>query len=102
MHALFVRLARFVERRPRTILFATVVLVALAAIGASGTKIVTSQEILVSPDSQAYHEYKEYGKAFGGDPLMVLIPGTADELTSPSTIKALRGLHERFKKDSGI
>jgi hydrophobe/amphiphile efflux-3 (HAE3) family protein len=102
MHALFSRLGRLVERRPRAILFVTVVLVAMAALGASGTAIVTSQEILVSPDSTAYQEYKDYGKAFGGDPLMVLVPGTPDELTSPGTIKALRGLHETFARDASI
>lgn len=102
MHALFARLGRFVERRPRAILFATVVLVALGAIGASGTKIVTSQDILVSKSSQAYHEYQAYGRAFGGDPLMVLIGGTQDELTSAKTIKALESLHAELGRDRSI
>lgn len=102
MHALFARLGRFVERRPKAILFTAVVLVALAAIGVTGTEIVTSQEILVSPDSQAYQEYKDYGKAFGGDPLMIMIEGTQEELTSSTTIQALEALHEEFAEDSSI
>lgn len=102
MHALFARLGRFVERQPRLILFTTVVLVVLGAIGATRTEIVTSQEILVSPDSSAFEEYKAYGRTFGGDPLMVIIKGSPDELTSPATISALDGLHQRFGKDSQI
>ena len=100
MRTHFARLGRFVERRPRLVLLATVVLMALAAVGVSQTKIVTSQEILVSPDSQAYHEYKDYGRAFGGDPLIVMLSGSRDELTSPKTIKALATLRSELASDS--
>lgn len=100
MRTQFARLGRFVERRPRLVLLATVVLMALAAVGVSQTKIVTSQEILVSPQSQAYHEYKEYGRAFGGDPLIVMLSGSPNELTSPKTIKALGTLRSELASDS--
>ena len=45
MRALFTRLGRLVEARPGSILVATVVLVGLALIGVTQTRIVTSQEV---------------------------------------------------------
>ncbi len=100
MRTQFGRLGRFVERRPRLVLLVTLLLMAVAAVGVANTKIVTSQEILVSPDSEAYHEYKDYGRTFGGDPLIVMINGSRTELTSPKTLTALENLRGELVSDS--
>jgi hydrophobe/amphiphile efflux-3 (HAE3) family protein len=102
MRASFTRLGRFVEARPGSILAATIVLVVLAVVGATQTHILTTQEVFVDPSSDTYKANQAYGAAFGGGSLVVMIPGTPEELTSPATLAKVQDLTDRLSKDAGI
>jgi len=102
MRALFTRLGRLVEARPGSILVATVVLVGLALIGVTQTRIVTSQEVFVDSGSDTARNSVAYATAFGGDPLVVMIPGTPQELTSPATLGKIRTLTDQMARDSDV
>ncbi len=102
MRALFTRLGRFVEARPGSILAATIVLVILAAAGASQTHIVTTQEVFVDRDSSTYLNNTAYEKAFGGQSLVVMIPGTQAELTSGKTLQAISALTADLGHDARV
>jgi predicted RND superfamily exporter protein len=98
----FGRLGRFVEARPGSILLATIVLIGLALAGASQTHIVTTQEVFVDKGSAAAKDSAAYEAAFGGQSLVVLIPGTPAELTSPKTLQAIATLTERIQSDPNV
>ena len=102
MRALFTRLGRFVEARPGSILTATIVLVVLAALGATQTHIVTTQEVFVDKGSETYQNNVAYAASFGGESLAVMITGTPQELTSPETLAKVQKLTEQLSKDSDV
>jgi len=102
MRTLFTRLGRFVEARPGTILLATVALMVLAILGATQTHIVTTQEVFVDKDSATYKDNIAYADAFGGQSLIVMIPGTPQELTSPKTLAAVQALTDKVGHDSAV
>jgi hydrophobe/amphiphile efflux-3 (HAE3) family protein len=102
MRASFTRLGRFVEARPGSILAATIVLVALAVLGATQTHILTTQDVFVDRNSDTYKDNQAYGAAFGGGSLVVMIPGTPQELTSPETLAKIRTLTDQLSKDADI
>lgn len=102
MRALFTNIGKFVERHPVWIIAATVGFTLLAVLGASSTRMVTTQDAFVSRDSEVFRGYEAYDNAFGGDPIVVLIPGTPNELTSPSTLTAVRSLSTEFSKDPAV
>ncbi len=100
--ALFARLGRFVEARPGSILLVTIVLIVLAVAGASQTKIVTTQEVFVDKDSAVSRDSLAYEADFGGPSLVVMIPGTPAELTSPETLQAIASLTEQIASDPNV
>jgi hypothetical protein len=102
MNALFARLARFVEARPGSILLATIVLVVLALAGASQTHIVTTEAAFVDNASAVSKDNAAYEAAFGGPSLVVMIPGTPAELTSPKTLQAVATFTEQIKSDPNV
>ncbi len=102
MRALFASIGMFVERHPIWIITSVVGFTLLAAIGASSTQIVTTQDAFVQRDSQIFRGYTAYDKAFGGDPTVILIPGKPVELTSPDNVAAIRSLTSTFSKDPAI
>ena len=102
MSALFARLGRFVEARPGSILVATLLLVVLAAVGASQTHIVTTTAVFVDPESAVSKDSAAYEADFGGPSLVVMIPGTPAELTSPRTLQAVATLSEQIKGDPNV
>jgi hypothetical protein len=102
MRALFTRIGRFVEARPGAILLATIVLVALAAAGASQTHIVTTQDVFVNSDSSTALDNTAYQKAFGGESIVVMVQGKPADLTSPKTLGAIAALSETLAKDPAV
>jgi len=102
MRTIFTRLGRFVEARPGFILGVTVVLMVLAILGASQTHIVTTQEVFVDKDSATYIDNTAYENAFGGQSLVVMIPGTPAELTNAATLKEVSALTTELGQDSRV
>ena len=102
MRALFTRLGRFVEARPGTILAGTLILVVLAVLGASQTRIVTTQEVFVDTGSDTYKDNQAYAAKFGGESLIVMIPGTPQELTSVETLGKVQKLTDQLSKDADV
>ncbi|MFZ2226898.1 MAG: hydrophobe/amphiphile efflux-3 (HAE3) family transporter [Candidatus Nanopelagicaceae bacterium] len=102
MRALFASVGKFVERHPVWIIAAAVGLSILAVLGASSTRIVTTQDAFVQRDSQVFRDYEAYDKAFGADPIVILVPGNPNELSNPSMLKAMRSLSTEFSKDPAV
>jgi hydrophobe/amphiphile efflux-3 (HAE3) family protein len=102
MRALFTRLGRLVEARPGSILAATVLLVVLAVLGVTQTRIVTTQDVFVDKNSDTAKNSVAYASAFGGDPLVVMIAGTPQELTSPATLGKIKTLTDQMTKDRDV
>jgi hydrophobe/amphiphile efflux-3 (HAE3) family protein len=95
-------LGKIVERRALAILIVALALTALAGLSVSNISLLTTQEAFVSPESEAFLGYQAYDKAFGGDSLMILIPGTLEELTSTEALDGYALLEERLGADPMI
>lgn len=102
MRALFTRLGRLVEARPGSILVVTVLLVVLALVGVTQTRIVTTQDVFVDKNSDTAKDSVAYASAFGGDPLILMIPGTPQELTSPATLGKIKTLTDQMAEDNDV
>ncbi len=102
MRGLFTRLGRFIEARPGTILLVALLLAALALAGVTQTRIVTSQDAFVDSSSDTARNSVAYGSAFGGDPLVILLPGTPQELTSVEMLGTIKALAETLEADEGV
>ncbi len=100
------KLARFVgrivERHALAILIVVVALSALAAWGVSQISVVTTQEAFLSAESEAYRGNRAYEQAFGGDSMLILIPGTPLQLASPETLRGLTELEAALRADARI
>lgn len=100
------KIAKFVgtilERHPVPILVAVAVLTGLAAWSAGGISIVTTQEAFLSSESDAFLGYKANEKAFGGDAMLILIPGSPEELTDANALSGLADLHKALGADPRI
>lgn len=99
---MFVRIGRFVEARPRSILAVLVVLIVLAVAGASRTRIVTTEDAFVDANSDVGRNTAAYSADFGGDPLVVMLAGAPSELTSPETLGRIGTLTEQLSADSRV
>ncbi len=87
-------LGKLVERRALLILIVALLLTGAAAWGVSNISLVTSQEAFISRDSEAYKGYLACEEAFGGDSVMVLVPGEPLALTSADALRAYAQLEE--------
>lgn len=102
MRVLFHRLGRLVEVHPGAIVAGTILLALLAVFGVAQTRIVTTQSAFVDRTSATARNNEAYAAAFGGDPLVVMIPGTPQELTSPETLARVKALSDRLSADSDV
>jgi len=93
---------RFIERRALVILILVVALSALAGWGLTGIEVVTSQEAFISADSDAYQGFLEYGEEFGGDSLVVLIPGSPLDFAVPEALEGFADLESELMADPGV
>jgi uncharacterized protein len=102
MPALFARLGRFIEARPGPIIVAAILLAVLALLGVSQTHIVTTQDAFVDKGSDPARNSVAYAAAFGGDPLVVMIPGTPEELTGTDMLGRIKALGETLGADPDV
>ncbi len=102
MRAAFTGLARSIEARPGAVIVATLLLAVLALLGVTQTRIVTSQDVFVDQGTDTARDSVTYATAFGGDPLVVMIPGTPQELTSTELLDKVRTLTEQLGEDDDI
>ena len=84
------------------ILIVVLVLSALAAWSVTGISVVTSQNAFLSAKSEAFRGYQAYEKAFGGDSMMILIPGTPLELATPAALQGFTELEKKLRADPRI
>ncbi|MCE5252871.1 MAG: hydrophobe/amphiphile efflux-3 (HAE3) family transporter [Actinomycetia bacterium] len=93
---------RIVERHAPAILVVVLILIGLASWSVGKTSIVTTQDAFISPDSEAFLGYQAYEEAFGGDSMMILIPGTPLELATPEALRGFTELEARLSAEPRI
>jgi len=93
---------RSVERHAVFILVAVLVFSAFAAWSVNGISVVTTQDAFLSAKSEAYRGYRAYEQAFGGESMLILIPGTPLELATPETVRGLTELGSQLSTDPRI
>lgn len=91
-----------VERHAVVILVVVLVLSALAGWAVSGISVVTTQNAFLSEQSEAYQGYLAFEEAFGGDSMLILIPGSPVELATPETLDGIAELQTRLSLDPRI
>lgn len=95
-------IGRMVERHAVAILAVVLVLSAFAAWSVSQISVLTTQETFLSPESDAFQGYRAYEDAFGGDSMLILIPGSPVELATPEALLGFRELESKLKADPRI
>ena len=102
MPALFARLGRSIEARPGSIVAVAILLAALALLGVTQTHIVTTQDAFVDKGSDPARNSVAYAAAFGGDPLVIMIPGTPEELTGTQMLDRIKTLGDELGQDADV
>lgn len=95
-------LGRIVERHAVVILVVVLIASALAAWSASQISVLTTQDTFLSRESEAFQGYRAYEQAFGGDSMLILIPGSPLELATPQTLEAFTRLESQLNGDPKI
>ncbi len=95
-------LARLVERRAAFVLIVVLIVSAFAAWSVSRISVVTTYDTFLSTESDAFKGYRTYENAFGGDSMLVLIPGTPLELATPEALQGFTALEAALKADGRI
>ena len=95
-------LSRFIERRAVLILVIVLVVSAFAGWSASQISVVTTQDAFLSADSDAFVGYRAYENAFGGDSMLILIPGSPLDLATPEALAGFTQLDATLKSDPKI
>ncbi len=93
---------RMVERHAVAILIIVLLLSSFAAWSVNGISVVTTQDAFLSAESEAYRGYQAYEKAFGGDSMLILIPGTPLELATPEALQGFTELERQLRADPRI
>ncbi len=93
---------RAIERRTIVLLLLALALSGLAGWSITKTTIVTSQDAFISTDSEAYRGFEEYGRAFGGDALIVLIPGAPLDFATPEALEGFARLDKALSVDPRV
>ena len=96
------RVARIVERHAMAILVVVLVLSAFAAWSVTNISVATGQDSFLSAKSAAFQGYRAYESAFGGDSMVVLLPGSPLELATPEALKEFADLDAKLKTDPAI
>lgn len=66
----------FVRRHAVILLVLVVVFSAFAAWGVTQISVVTTQDTFLSAESEAFKGHRAYEDAFGGDSMLILVPGS--------------------------
>ena len=93
---------RIVERHAVAILIVVLVLSAFAAWSVSRISVVTTQDTFLSAESEAYRGYRAYEEAFGGDSMLILVPGSPLELATPEALQGFTELETQLRADPRI
>ena len=99
---IMMRVGRVVEGHAVAILMVVLVLSAFAAWGVSRITVVTDQQTFLSPTSEAFRGYRAYENAFGGDSLLILIPGSPLELATSQALQSFTELDAKLKSNPSI
>ena len=95
-------IVRFIERQTLTIFLLVIALSGLAAWGVTQITVVTSQDAFISTDGEAYRNYEAYAQAFGGDSIVVLIPGSPLDFASPEALEGFARLETALGADARV
>jgi predicted RND superfamily exporter protein len=96
------RIARIVERHALVILVVVLVLSGFAAWSVTNISVLTTQDTFLSAKSQAFQGYRAYEKAFGGDSMLILIPGSPLELATAASLKDFTELDAELTANPAI
>lgn len=96
----FARLGGALANKPRWIGAGALVVTLVAVLGLTRLELLSTPDVFVAPDT--LRSARAYEADFGGDPFLVAVPGTADELSSVRTIKALSGVQDRLETDPRV
>jgi len=96
------RIGHMVERHAVAILVVVVVLSAFAAWSVSQISVLTTQDTFLSPESEAFQGYRAYEDAFGGDSMLILVPGSPLELATPEALQGFTELESELEADPRI
>jgi hydrophobe/amphiphile efflux-3 (HAE3) family protein len=91
-----------VERHAVAILAVVLVFSALAAWSVSQISVLTTQDTFLSTESEAFQGYRAYENAFGGDSMLILVPGSPLELATPEALQGFTELDAKLKSDPKI
>lgn len=94
--------ARAVERHAVAILTIVLVVSAFAGWSASQISILTTQDSFVSSESAVFQGYRAYAGAFGGDSMLILVPGSPLELATPEALQGFTELETTLRSDPMI
>jgi hypothetical protein len=89
--------ALVVGRHPVRVLVAVVATVAVLGVGASGLGFTTGQDTLVDPGSEVYQDNARYQDRFGGEPMLVLLTGDIEDMTTPAALDEVAALEEDLR-----
>ncbi len=94
--------ARLVERHAVAILIVVLVLSAFAVWSVTQISVLTTQDTFLSSESEAFRGYRAYENAFGGDTMLVLVPGSPLELATPEALEGFTELEAQLRADPKI
>jgi len=92
-------LARFVLRRSWWLLLIVLLLSAAAIPGATMLNSETGFDALVSPSSEIAQDNARYEEQFGGEPIIVLLEGSLDDIFSTDNLAVLSEFEQQFSAD---
>ena len=95
-------IAEFVRRHAVVLLVLVVVLSVFAAWSVTQMSVVTTQDTFLSPESEAFKGHRAYEDAFGGDSMLILVPGSPLELATPEALRGFTELEAELSSDSRI
>jgi predicted RND superfamily exporter protein len=93
---------RMVERHAVVILVIVLIISAFAAWSVSQISVITTQDTFLSAESEAFRGYRAYEQAFGGDSMLILVPGSPLELATPEALQGFMELETRLRSEPAL
>jgi hydrophobe/amphiphile efflux-3 (HAE3) family protein len=95
-------LGQFIERHSAWVALAAALVAVAGVFGALRIQMRTSQDMLISKNSEVYQNYLQMTNEFGGQQILVLLAGDPSALLSQSDLAAFQSLQDELGKDSRI
>ncbi|HEX7474343.1 MAG TPA: hypothetical protein VF318_00115, partial [Dehalococcoidales bacterium] len=89
-------LTRVVERIPRWVILAVIILSLAAIPGTILLKTDSSINSLVSPNSTVFKDSQRYAAEFGGDPVTIILSGHLQDIFSNGNLARLNQFEQEF------